>query len=246
MMPGAVNLNPVPSRRKVVMLYLKKLALFSLLALALVVPCLAADEKAEKKNDPKKWEGAIAAFEKQDKEHPPKKGSVLFIGSSSIRMWKLEDSFPDLAGLNRGFGGSQIEDSIYYIDRIVFPYEPRLIVMYAGDNDLAFGKSPVTVAEDFRTFVKKVRQKLPRTKIAFIAIKPSIKRLNLMDNVCQANQLIRTDCDADKQLDFVDIATPMLGDDGKPRPELFIKDGLHLNDEGYKLWTKVLKPYLKE
>ncbi|MEX2215906.1 MAG: SGNH/GDSL hydrolase family protein [Phycisphaeraceae bacterium] len=224
---------------------LLKLTLLLLLVFTFAAPTLAADESAAKKNDPTKWEKTIAGFEAKDKESPPKKGGVLFIGSSSIRMWKLDSSFPDLGGLNRGFGGSQIEDSTYFADRIVMPYEPRLIVIYAGDNDLAAGKSPVTVAEDFRAFVKKVRAKLPKVKIAYIAIKPSIARLKLMDSVCQANQLIGKDCEADELLAFVDIASPMLGDDGKPREELFLKDGLHLNEEGYKVWTKVLLPFLK-
>jgi lysophospholipase L1-like esterase len=190
------------------------------------------------------WESAIAAFEKEDAKSRPPKGAVLFVGSSSIRLWKLDKSFPNLTTINRGFGGSQIADSVHFADRIVTKHEPRTVVLYAGDNDLAKGKSPEEVAKDFGSFVKVLREKLPGTKILYIGIKPSIKRWNLIESVRKANSLINEQCQNDERLVYVDPFPAMLGEDGKPRPELFVKDGLHLSEAGYEVWTKLLMPHL--
>ncbi len=210
-----------------------------------------ANAAAPKKNDPTKWEKDIARFEAADKENPPKKGQVLFVGSSSIRLWNLKKSFPDLDAINRGFGGSQIEDSTHFADRIVLPYEPRLIVMYAGDNDIAFGKSPAQVADDFKAFVAKARggksaESARPAPIIYVAIKPSIARWKLVDKVREANKLIREFCEKGDKLTFLDIDTPMIGNDGKPRAELFVKDNLHLSEAGYKVWDALLKPHLEK
>ena len=201
-----------------------------------------ADEKPELK--PQRWEKTIQAFEAADRENPPPPGATLFIGSSSIRLWKLEDHFPGKL-INRGFGGSHVEDSLYFADRIALPYRPATIVMYAGDNDVAQGKSPQRVADDFAAFVKKVHAELPKARIVYIAIKPSIKRWNLAEPMQQANARVRKLTEQDERLAFADIWMPMLGEDGRPREELFVKDGLHLSDEGYRLWTGVVKPLLQ-
>ena len=136
-------------------------------------------------------------------------------------------------------------DVVARADRIVLPYKPRVVVMYAGDNDIAKGTTPEQVAQHFEQFVAKLEKALPETKIVYVAIKPSIKRWNLIDKVRDANSRIRKVCDSKRQLEFVDIDPPMLGDDGQPRPELFAKDGLHLSDDGYKLWTSLVQPHLK-
>ncbi len=193
----------------------------------------------------KKWEPEIQQFEKSDKENPPPKGAVLFIGSSSIRMWKsLSEDFPGIKVINRGFGGSQIADSTFYVDRLVTPYRPRMIVFYAGDNDLFDGKTPQQVLDDYKAFVSRVRLKLPSTKIAFISIKPSPARASIIDKMRQANALIRNYSSHEKRLLFIDVFTPMLGKDGNPRPELFGPDRLHMNGQGYELWKSVVAPYL--
>src|SRR5438094_7398035 len=127
-------------------------------------------------DQPDRWESAIRAVEEQDRMAPPPPGGNVFVGSSSIRFWKLADSFPDLACVNRGFGGSEMADSARYADRIVTPYKPRVVVLYAGDNDLALGKSPEAVRDDYKQFVAKVRAKLPDVKIVCIAVKPSLQR----------------------------------------------------------------------
>ena len=175
---------------------------------------------------------------------PPAKGGVLFVGSSSIRFWDLEKHFPEFEPLNRGFGGSQVADSLHFAERIVLPYEPRIIVMYAGDNDIAAGKSPCEVQKDFQMFVALVHEKLPATRIVYVAIKPSIRRWKLVHKMRAANALILATCIEDEQLEFVDIDTPMIGGDGQPRPELFIQDGLHLSEAGYHLWSELVRRHL--
>jgi lysophospholipase L1-like esterase len=190
------------------------------------------------------WANAIRAFEEQDKKSPPPKNAILFVGSSSIRMWNLPRFFPDIRTINRGFGGSQIADSVEFAPRIVIPCRPKIIVFYAGDNDIAAGKLPKTVFKDFKAFVKVVHRRLPDTRIVFISIKPSIKRWPLVEKMREANKLIRTFIEADKRLVYVDVDKPMLGVDGKPRSELFVADGLHLSDAGYRLWTSLVLPHL--
>ena len=196
-------------------------------------------------NDSSRWEKYIARFEAADKKQMPQPDGILFIGSSSIRMWKtLEQDFPGLPVINRGFGGSQIDDSNHFARRIVHPYKPRQIVFYAGDNDVAAGKSPEKVLTDFQQFVKTVRAKLPKARVSFIAIKPSLSRWKLSGKMAMANSLVRNACSKNKRLDYIDIWQPMLGENGKPRPDLFLGDGLHLNAKGYALWTSIVKPYL--
>jgi rhodanese-related sulfurtransferase/lysophospholipase L1-like esterase len=195
--------------------------------------------------DATRWEEAIRKFEAADKKSPPGNIEALFLGSSSIKGWDLERYFPGKETLNRGFGGSQISDSLYYADRIVFPYAPRVLVFYAGDNDIAAGESPQTVFEDFQKFVSKVRSRLTETRIVFVSIKPSLKRWHLVAKMRETNRLIRQFAELEAGLDFLDIDEPMIGPDGKPRPELFAKDGLHLSSAGYQLWSDALNKLLE-
>lgn len=191
-----------------------------------------------------RYEQAIQKFEEQDRENPPAEGGVLFVGSSSIRFWKLDKSFPELGATNRGFGGSHIADSIHFAERIVLKYKPQTILMYAGDNDIAAGKSVDEVVDDFETFANIVHQALPDTQLMYIAIKPSISRWKLVDRIKEANEQIEAYTEQHDYLEYIDIFTPMLGPDGKPREELFIGDGLHLNAKGYALWTSIIEPLL--
>ena len=208
------------------------------LLLAIVVP--AAGHAAESE----KWAKAIDAFEQQDRETPPSQGGLLFVGSSSIRMWDLKKSFPDRLALNRGFGGSQMSDVIQYVDRIVIPYAPKIIVLYEGDNDISAGKSADQVTHDFQSLVGLVHAKLPETKVVFISIKPSPKRWELYSKMKQANDQIQSLTEKDDRLDFVDVSREMIGDDGLPIQSLFVEDGLHLNAEGYQRWANLVRPHL--
>jgi lysophospholipase L1-like esterase len=195
--------------------------------------------------DPEAWRNEMAEFEKLDADKRPAPGSIVFVGSSSIRMWDVAKSFPELPVLNRGFGGSQICDSTLHADLLVIRHRPRVIVFYAGDNDINSGKSAEQVHIDFRTFVAAVRKKLPVTPIAYIAIKPSIARWHLREAMQEANRLIAAGCEEDDTLEFVDVWPAMLGEVGTPRKELFLEDGLHLNAKGYELWTDLVRPFVK-
>jgi lysophospholipase L1-like esterase/ketosteroid isomerase-like protein len=195
---------------------------------------------------PSRWEKSIQEFEAEDRQHAPQSGGVLFLGSSSIRLWDLKSSFPDVRAVNRGFGGSQIADSVEFADRIILPHRPRLIVFYAGDNDIAGGKSAEQVAADFQALVGKVHANLPETRIAFIAVKPCPSRWKHIETQKQANRLVEEFTKTDARLAYVDVVKPMLNAEGKPREDLFRKDNLHLNDEGYKLWNEIVKPLLAQ
>jgi lysophospholipase L1-like esterase len=208
----------------------------SLLALSLAPLAVAQD----------RWEPAIAAFEAQDAENPPAEGGIVFVGSSSIRFWKTDQDFPDLGIINRGFGGSHTSDAVQYVDRIVIKYKPRLVVFYEGDNDLSYNKTPETVFADTVTFFEKVHAALPETKIIYVAIKPSIARWNLIDQVRKTNGLVRDYAKEHDYIHFLDVEPVMLGPDGKPKPEIFLQDNLHMNQAGYDLWNQLIKPLLKK
>ena len=160
-------------------------------------------------------------------------------------MWEtLQADFPDLPVVNRGFGGSEISDVVRYAERIVVPHVPRVVVLYAGDNDLAAGKTPAQVFTDFKSFIGLICRELPATKVVFIAIKPSIERFGIIDKVRETNRLIRNYARNRDKLVYVDIFTPMLNASGKPRPELFLEDGLHMNADGYAIWRERIAPIL--
>jgi len=215
---------------------------YALLFLVLV-PVGRAEPPATPKQSP--WEAEISAFENADQTNPPPKHPILFVGSSSIRLWKtLAEDFKGYPVLNRGFGGSQISDSTAFCDRIVTRYQPSLIFLYAGDNDVAAGHTAEQILADFREFVASARLKLPNTPIAFISIKPSPARWKYVDTTKAANRLISEYVKSDKRLTYVDIFSKMLDEDGKPREELFIADKLHMNAQGYAIWTEAIKAHL--
>lgn len=193
-----------------------------------------------------RWEEEIRFFEERDREEPPPKGGVLFIGSSSIRFWDLKKHFPGLPVINRGFGGSEISDSIYYADRILLPHRPKTVVFYAGDNDVSRGKSPELVFEDFKTFAGIVLDRLPESRLLYISIKPSLARWSLVDKMREANRLIEEYAAEEDQIVYIDIDAPSIGQDGKPRPELLLEDGLHLTEKGYELWSERVREHLSE
>ena len=204
----------------------------------LISSALNAQVVDQDSHDNTKWADAISAFEKLDAEQSPPKDAILFVGSSSIRFWDLKASFPELDAINRGFGGSQMADSVFYVQQLVLKHDPKSVVVYAGDNDIAKGKSPERVFADFAEFVAILSKELPSTQIHYIAVKPSIKRWNLIDKIRFTNQLIEAYCKTHERLHFVDISSGMLMEDGKPNPDMFVKDGLHLNKLGYESWTK--------
>ena len=194
--------------------------------------------------NPDRWESVIRSFEESDRKNPPAEGGIVFLGSSSFRRWDLQKSFPGRGLINRGFGGSQMADAIRYVDRIVLPLKPRTIFLYEGDNDTGNGKTPETVEREFRQLVAIIHKALPQARIVFVSIKPSIRRWHLIDVARAANARVRAICDQHDLLEYVDAASPLLGDNGEPRADLFVEDDLHLNDAGYAIWAELIAPYL--
>jgi lysophospholipase L1-like esterase len=212
-----------------------------LVGLSLIGQLPAAD-----KASPQRWQKAITAFEAADKADPPPPGAILFVGSSTIVRWKtLARDFPEQPVINRGFGGSQIADSVFYADRIVIPYRPRLIVLRAGGNDIHAGKTPEQVLADFKSFVETVRARLPEVRIAYMTINATPARWADVEREKKANQLIGEYIASGKNLDYIDTSAATLGADGKPREDLFVKDRLHFNDEGYKVLASIVRRHLR-
>jgi lysophospholipase L1-like esterase len=199
---------------------------------------------AKKPTGPARFESEIEAFEKWDRQNAVPRDAILFVGSSSIRLWQTAKSFPNLPVINRGFGGSTIADANHFADRIVFKYKPRTIVFYAGDNDIAGGKSPDKVFSDFQSFAKMVDERLPDTQLIYLSIKPSPSRWKLWPQSQTVNARIKELAARSKRLTYIDVGTPLLGADGQPRKELFRDDLLHMNPGGYAIWNKILLPQL--
>ena len=193
-----------------------------------------------------RWQAELDAFARADAAHPPVEGGVLFVGSSTIRLWStLERDFPAMPDIvNRGFGGSTMHDCSLLVDRLVLRYRPRQVVIYAGDNDLAQGATPQQVRQDLERFVTTVRSALPAARIAYISIKPSPAREALTPKMREANAVIAAYLKDLPGSDFIDVFTPMLDAHGEARADLFLPDRLHLNAAGYQLWQSVVGPYL--
>lgn len=198
---------------------------------------------------PALWEWQIRVYERRDRRSTPLDRSILFTGSSSINLWSsLAEDMAPLPVLNRGFGGAHLDHVNRYASRIVIPYRPRLIVLYGGENDLSgwSNKTPETVCADFEHFVELVHGELPETRIIYLSIKPSLLRKGLAKEQHRLNELIEKVTASDDRLGYIDVASPLLDGQGSPRPELFRMDRLHLNDEGYRVWTAALRPRLEE
>ena len=188
----------------------------------------------------------IAAFELRDREQPPPEGAVLFTGSSSIRRWaSLDQDFQSVPVINRGFGGAEFHEVVFYANRIMFPYRPGRIVLYAGDNDLASGKSPETVFAHYRGLIDLVRSRLPDTRIACISIKLSPARLHLRSAIEETNASIQEYTHTDDRLAYIDVFASMLGPAGSPRHEFYVEDGLHLAPAAYAGWAMSARPFVE-
>ena len=219
---------------------MKKL-LFLLIAVVAFMSTVVAQQDKTFYND-------IIAFKKGDSTQAPPQDAILFVGSSSIRMWNdLQQDFPKKTVINRGFGGSSLPHVIDYADEIIFPYNAKQIVIYAGENDFAAADtvSAQTVAGRFQQLFHLIREKQPNVPIVFISIQPSPSRAHLMPKMSEANQLIREFLNEHKKTDFVDVYTLMLDDSGHPRQDIFLEDKLHMNRKGYDIWKKTIKRHLK-
>ncbi len=210
-------------------------------------PALTTKPSGAREHNFARWEKDIAAFEAADRAQPPRKGGILFIGSSTIRRWTtLERDFPDCHVINRGFGGSEIVDSTHFAERIIFPYEPRMIVLRAGGNDIHAGKSAEQVFADYKAFVEKVHDRLPQTRIAYISTNPTPARWAERDASKALNAMIERYTRRRPYLKYIHTDDMVVGPDGRPRPELFVADGLHFSPEGYRLLADRVRPFLKD
>jgi lysophospholipase L1-like esterase len=192
------------------------------------------------------WEADIRAFEEADRHTTPPREGVLLVGSSSMRLWKsAAEDFPGLPVLNRGFGGSQVREVTAFADRIVVPYRPRVILFYCGSNDVFGGRPAPAVVTDTETFIRKVHAVLPATRIIYISIAPNPARWHLKDAWLELNTRMKAFAATDPRVTFVDVWSAMLDAAGQPRPELFVEDRLHMNERGYAIWARLLRPVVQ-
>lgn len=213
--------------------------------IGLCVSAAIAQESKPAVPDPARFERDIRTFAEWDRKNSPPADAILFVGSSSVAGWATHEAFPQWPVINRGFGGSYMSDLNHYFDQVVKPYRARAIVVYEGDNDIAGGRTPAEIRDGFVAFVRKVRETQPKTPIVLLAIKPSESRWEHWPRTQEANALLRALAESERAVTFVDVATPLLGDDGRPRPALFKDDRLHLNPAGYDVWQRALQPVLQ-
>jgi lysophospholipase L1-like esterase len=231
---------------------MKKLTIATIIAissLATLSPAFAQEggRSYAKARDYTKWEKEVAAYEEADRKNPPPKEGILFIGSSTIRLWKtLAEDYPNLKVINRGFGGTEITDSTHFADRLIFPHQPKQIFLRAGGNDIHNGRTPSQVAADFASFVHVVHERLPRTEIIYISVSPAPSRWGETDKYRELNRLIREMALEMPRVGFVDTFDMVLLPDGSARPELFVKDRLHFSTEGYMLLRERVRPFLAQ
>ncbi len=191
-------------------------------------------------------EYATKAVVRYQEQPPPAPGSIIFFGSSSIDMWRpLDAAFPDLPVVNRGMGGTQLSDAVYLGEALVFPFAPRLVVLYAGENDLPPGKTAAEVVAAFERFQAAFRASNPGTPLLFLALKPSPQRLAYLPLMREINAAIAERCAVDPDFTFVDVATPMLNAEGRPRSDIFLADQLHMNARGYAIWLRAIDPVMR-
>ena len=187
----------------------------------------------------------IQEFKKRDSLNPPPKNAIVFVGSSSFRMWNnVQEMFPGYTLINRGFGGSSLPDVIRYANDIILPYQPKQVVIYCGENDIASDVSDVEVTERFKTLFNLLRKQMPGLPIVFVSMKPSPSREKYFQVIKQANQMIYNFLWQQSQVGYVDVFSRMLDADGKANRGLFLQDMLHMNQEGYKIWQDAIRPYL--
>jgi lysophospholipase L1-like esterase len=223
---------------------MKRISWFALFTCT-ILAVLRVAPAAETNHNFGQWEKEIAAFEASDRTNPPPKHCLLFTGSSTIRKWTtLARDFPGLPVVNRGVGGSEVVDITHFADRIVFPYEPKMIFFRCGGNDIANGKSPEQVFEDYKEFVAIVRAKLPDTDIVFISWNATPLRWKQNDKEQTYNRLVKEFCKESPHLQYCETSDMVLDKNGKPRPELFQSDRLHFNGAGNKLLAERVRPFL--
>lgn len=197
------------------------------------------------------WAQDPTRFEAQVKEIGEKypaadyQESVVFTGSSSIRMWAdLATDFPNHKVVNAGFGGSQAVDLLHYVDELVLAYRPKYVFIYEGDNDISSGKETEVIMETLNLIVTEIKLALPETEIILIGAKPSISRWELVDKYKDLNTEMVKYSTVTEGVQYADVWTGMLGADKKPLPDIFLEDNLHMKRKGYEIWAKEIGQFL--
>lgn len=211
----------------------------------LLLSCSENQQNTSGEQLPAYWED-IKSFKTQDSVSFPPANAILFIGSSSFTLWTdVQEYFPGHTLINRGFGGSTLAHQIQYAEDIIFPYKPRQIVIYCGENDLAFDHVSASIVLDrFKKLFQMIREKFTDLPVAYISMKPSPSRRHLVPMMREGNQLIRDFLTTQKNTAFIDVHSQMLNASGEPIPEIFLNDSLHMNAKGYTIWQKAIEPYL--
>ena len=195
--------------------------------------------------DPERYREAIDNYLAAEADAPPPKGAIVGTGSSSMLFWRgIEEDLAPLTIIPRGFGGSTMRDLRHFLEELVFRHAPRAVLIYEGDNDVAVGATPAQILEHFDAIVAEIRERLPKTRIYILAVKPSMARWHLWDAMRTTNERFAARAEADPLLTYIDIATPMLNAAGEPRPDIFAGDKLHMNAAGYDIWRDVVRPVL--
>jgi lysophospholipase L1-like esterase len=230
------------------MLTRRRLSLELVLLGVLLAPCpgWAQPTVAPPALDLARWEDAIRAFEEADRRTPPPQDGLLLVGSSSIRLWtSAAEDFPRVPVINRGFGGSQVREVVAFADRIVIPYRPRVVLFYCGSNDVFSGRTVPEVVADTKAFIARVHAALPKARVIYISTAPNPARWHLKDAWIDLNRRMEALAAADSRVTFVDVWPEMLDWSGQPRPELFVEDRLHMNERGYAIWARILRPVVE-
>jgi lysophospholipase L1-like esterase len=197
--------------------------------------------------DPLRFQDEVNTYKQADKANPPPEGCYLFIGSSSMRMWKsLKEDFKDYPVINRGFGGSHFSDAIYYFDDLFNAYNPEKIIIYEGDNDIAGNKRPNKIMKDLKELLGMIRDNLDHPEIAVISAKPSPRRWDLKDKYENLNARFKKLASKDQDLTYIDVYTYMLNENGRPEPELYLEDSLHMTAKGYEIWKEQIRPFIEK
>ena len=206
----------------------------------------ACGDMDSKELGPERFEKTVQKFEALDENNPPEEGAVLFVGSSSIAHWdELASRFPEERILNRGMGGSQFSDLLYYDDRLIYPYKPSKIFIYEGDNDLWYDERPEDILNEAKELRSRITEELPGVPVVFISVKPSVARWEMKEQYEEFNRMLKEYAERTPQTQFADVWTPMLNKEGKVYEQIFKKDSLHMNQKGYEIWQSVLAPFLK-
>jgi hypothetical protein len=227
---------------------MKTARLFAFVCLMLAAVQLRA-EPAPPPSPPlaERFESQVLKYEAEDRASPPPQGAILFAGDSQFFRWKtIHEDLPGYTLINRGIDSFQLRDMIHYVDRLVIPYHPRLIVMHVGGNDVHNGRTPGEVLADFKTFVLLVRAKLPKVPIVFSSTTPGPARWDEAPQRAETNRVIREYIATQANLGFIDLWDAMLTPQGKPREDIWVEDRVHPNHAGYLIRVKLTRPWLGE